>query len=188
MQNKSKGLYFLTLMLGLAFVVVACTPKAQQQATDVLTNDAAGQTIEGDSTEHEGESMDDDGTSLKVPAPGFDPDSVDEMIVEDNEAMEDDEKLKVTNEIKTFNVDGVNFAFSTKEIRVKKGDTVTINFTSNGGLHDWTVNEFSARTERVNSGASSSVTFVADKAGTFEYYCSVGTHRQLGMVGSLIVE
>lgn len=33
-----------------------------------------------------------------------------------------------------------------------------------------------------------SVTFVADTLGTFEYYCSVGNHRAQGMVGNLVVE
>lgn len=89
---------------------------------------------------------------------------------------------------KTFAIDGFDFGYSDEEIRVKKGDTVTINLTSTDGFHDWVVDEFSASTEKVNTGESTSVTFVADKAGTFEYYCSVGSHRQAGMVGKLIVE
>lgn len=89
---------------------------------------------------------------------------------------------------KTFSLDGFNFGYSTEEIRVQKGDTVTINLTSTDGFHDWVVDEFGAATERVNEGESTSVTFVADEVGTFEYYCSVGNHRQAGMVGALIVE
>lgn len=89
---------------------------------------------------------------------------------------------------KVFDVGGANFAFDVTEIRVKQGDTVVINFTSTGGFHDWVIDEFSARTSRVNTGGTSSVTFVADKAGTYEYYCSVGQHRANGMVGRLIVE
>lgn len=87
-----------------------------------------------------------------------------------------------------FNITGQNFAFSDTEMRVPVGTTVTVNFTSTGGFHDWVVDEFGAATERVNAGGSSSVTFVADEAGTFEYYCSVGSHRAQGMVGTLIVE
>lgn len=89
---------------------------------------------------------------------------------------------------KVFNLEGQNYKFNPSEIRVKKGDVVTINFTSTGGFHDWTVDEFGAATNRVNSGGTSSVTFTATKTGTFEYYCSVGNHRQLGMTGKLIVE
>lgn len=88
----------------------------------------------------------------------------------------------------TFNLTGWNFAFSETEIRVKKGQTVTVNFESTSGFHDWVVDEFNAATKKVNPGEPTSVTFVADKAGTFEYYCSVGSHRANGMVGNLIVE
>ena len=91
-------------------------------------------------------------------------------------------------EAKVFNLTGMNFAFSTTEIRVQEGDTVTINFESTQGFHDWVINEFEVGTERVVEGDSSSVTFVADKKGEFEFYCSVGDHRAKGMVGKLIVE
>lgn len=93
-----------------------------------------------------------------------------------------------TANIKTFNVTGQSFSFTPPEIRVNQGDTIRINFTSTDGLHDWVVDEFNAATEQVNTGESSSVEFVADQAGTFEYYCSVGQHRQMGMIGQLIVE
>jgi len=89
---------------------------------------------------------------------------------------------------KNFDVIGTNFNFSLKEIRVKKGDTVRVNLLSNEGFHDWVVDEFDASTERVGQAQTSSVIFVADKAGEFEYYCSVGNHRMLGMIGKLVVE
>ena len=81
-----------------------------------------------------------------------------------------------------------NFAFSMNEIKVQQGDTVKIVFQNNDGFHDWVVDEFNARTKQINAGATDTVEFVADKAGTFEYYCSVGKHRELGMKGNLIVE
>jgi plastocyanin len=89
---------------------------------------------------------------------------------------------------KVFEVVGSNFAFDVKEIKVKKGDTVRINFTNKEGKHDWVVDELNARTQIIEGGSSDSITFVADKAGTFEYYCSVMEHRKMGMVGKLIVE
>ncbi|MBI1754664.1 cupredoxin domain-containing protein [Candidatus Azambacteria bacterium] len=91
--------------------------------------------------------------------------------------------------VKTFSVSGQNFSFTPSEIRVKKGDKVRINFTNAGGWpHDWVVDGFNAQAPQVEAGKSSSVEFTADKAGTFEYYCSVGQHRQQGMVGKLVVE
>ena len=83
---------------------------------------------------------------------------------------------------------GTNFAYDVTEIRVKEGDTVTIDFQSADGFHDWVVDEFAAATQQVRPGTATSVTFIADAAGTYEYYCSVGSHRANGMVGTLIVE
>ena len=91
-------------------------------------------------------------------------------------------------EVKEFTVEGTPFAFSETEIKVKQGDTVKITFVNKQGMHDWVVDEFSARTKQLQAGSSETISFVADKAGTFEYYCSVGNHRQQGMKGSLIVE
>jgi len=87
-----------------------------------------------------------------------------------------------------FTLDSFNYGYSEEELRVKKGDTVTIILTNSGGFHDWVVDEFAAATEKISTGDTTTVTFVADETGTFEYYCSVGNHRQQGMVGNLIVE
>ncbi len=100
------------------------------------------------------------------------------------QSTENDEMMKTV----TIDLTGKNFEFSQNEIRVNKGDTVTINFESTGWFHDWVVDEFDVATDRVNPGTMTSVTFVANEVWTFEYYCSVGSHREQGMVGRLIVE
>ena len=90
--------------------------------------------------------------------------------------------------LKEFTIEAKKFEFSVKEIRVKKGDFVRINLKSVDGFHDLVVDAFNAATKQINTGDSSFVEFKADKTGTFEFYCSVGTHRQMGMVGKLIIE
>lgn len=92
------------------------------------------------------------------------------------------------SEVKEFTVDSFSFGYSVEEIRVNEGDTVTINLTNSAGVHDWVVDEFDAATEIIRAGETTSVTFVADAAGTYEFYCSVGNHRAQGMVGTLVVE
>ena len=92
-----------------------------------------------------------------------------------------------------FKLTGENFKFvmngqDNPTLRVKKGDKVMIELTSTGGTHDWVVDEFNAATKRVNTGETATVEFTADQTGTFEYYCSVNSHRALGMHGQLIVE
>lgn len=89
---------------------------------------------------------------------------------------------------KTFTVKGSNFTFSPLEIRVKRGDQVKVVFVNEEGFHDWVLDEFNARTPQIGAGATAEVRFTADKVGTFEYYCSVGSHRAMGMVGKLVVE
>lgn len=99
--------------------------------------------------------------------------------------------LETTNSmgnVKSFTVLGTPFAYDVKEIRVKEGDTVEIVFKNQEGFHDWVLDEFNAKTKQIPAGQSETIKFVASKKGTFEYYCSVGTHRQQGMVGNLIVE
>ncbi len=91
--------------------------------------------------------------------------------------------------VKEFTVTGSSFKFSPSSMTVKKGDTVRVNFKSSGGtLHDFKIDEFDVATSQLGEDEEEQVEFVADKAGTFEYYCSVGNHRKMGMVGKLVVE
>lgn len=89
---------------------------------------------------------------------------------------------------KSFDIKGANYSFDVKEIKVKKGDTVKINFTNDEGFHDLKIDEFNAATPQLQAGQSATIQFVADQVGSFQYYCSVGQHRQNGMWGTLIVE
>lgn len=98
------------------------------------------------------------------------------------------ETSTTTSAVKTFNVTGENFNFSLAEMKVKVGDKVKVVFTNSEGMHDWVVDEFNARTKVIPEGQTDTVEFVASKKGTFEYYCSVGSHRAQGMKGNLIVQ
>lgn len=96
--------------------------------------------------------------------------------------------VDMDSEAKVFTVDSFNFGYSMDEIVVNEGDTVTIQLTNSDGFHDWVVDEFNAATDKIREGDTTSVTFVASKAGSYEYYCSVGSHRANGMVGTLVVQ
>ena len=119
-----------------------------------------------------------------------------EANVPEEENPDNNIKININNENsdkKTFILTGENFKFvmdgvDNPEIKVKEGDQVRIEFSSTDGFHDWVVDEFNAATERVNTGGSTFIEFIASKKGTFEYYCSVGKHRENGMRGNLIVE
>lgn len=94
----------------------------------------------------------------------------------------------VTAGTKEFTVTGKNFAFAPANMTVKKGDRVRITFVNDAGTHDLKIEGYDVGTSIIKGGATETFEFVADKAGSFEYYCSVGSHRQMGMKGTLIVQ
>jgi len=103
------------------------------------------------------------------------------------------DSVSLTGETVVFNVTAGNFKFmidgeDNPNLTVKLGDVVRVEFTSTEGYHDFVIAEFNAITDRVWAVNSTSVEFVADKAGEFEYFCSVGKHRDMGMAGFLTVE
>ena len=103
------------------------------------------------------------------------------------------EHSSTDNSVKTFVVDSSHLRFyiqgvENPPITVNAGDRVRIEFSSSEGFHDWVIDEFNAYTDRVKAGEKSSVEFVADIKGEFEYYCSVGQHRANGMKGKFIVQ
>ena len=89
--------------------------------------------------------------------------------------------------VKEFTITGTSFALAPSTMTVNVGDRVRVTFKNSGGMHDFKIDEFDASTKVLKSGEEETIEFVADRAGTFEYYCSLGTHRQMGMRGNLVV-
>ena len=94
-----------------------------------------------------------------------------------------------TNEsIKTVEVEAGSYYYKPNIITAKKGETIKIEMKSVSMMHDFNIDELGVKMPIVKNGDTGTVEFTVDKVGTFEYYCSVGQHRQLGQVGKLIVE
>jgi nitrite reductase (NO-forming) len=74
-------------------------------------------------------------------------------------------------------------------LRVNEGAIVQVTLVNADGIeHDVAFPDFHASTDKVNRRGASSVTvFRADKAGEFDYYCTLPGHRQAGMAGKIIV-
>lgn len=91
-------------------------------------------------------------------------------------------------EVVEFTVEGSEFKFTPKVLNVKAGDKVRIIFKNKGKMmHDFRLDEFNAATKVISGGQEETIEFVAERIGTFEFYCSVNTHRQMGMVGIMNV-
>jgi nitrite reductase (NO-forming) len=74
-------------------------------------------------------------------------------------------------------------------LRVAEGAVVQVGLINGDGIeHDVVFPTFKAGTDRVNrKGAASVTVFRADKAGEFDYFCSLPGHQQAGMAGKLVV-
>lgn len=92
-----------------------------------------------------------------------------------------------TSAIKEFTISNDHFSYTPNNITVKKGDNVKITFNNTGGTHDLKIDEFAVATPILGANKSATVEFKATKTGSFQYYCSVGNHRAMGMWGTLTV-
>lgn len=99
-----------------------------------------------------------------------------------------DNTALANSEVKTVNVEAGSFYYKPNEIQVKKGQKVKIVMHAVSMMHDFNIDELNVHMPIVKNGETGTVEFTTDKAGTFEYYCSVGQHRKMGQVGKLIVE
>lgn len=89
--------------------------------------------------------------------------------------------------VKEFTVEGSPFKFVPNVLTVNQGDTVKIVFKNVGGMHDFVIDELGIKTKVLQSGDSETVEFIADKKGTYQFYCSVANHKAMGMTGTLAV-
>ncbi len=112
-------------------------------------------------------------TTAKVPAPGNE--DVEEMIVN-------------TGEVKEFEIVATNWKFSPSLIEVNKGDKVELHLQSTEGTHGFALLEFDV-SETLREGEDIHVEFIADKIGTFNFFCMVPCGKgHSGMNGLLVVK
>ena len=91
----------------------------------------------------------------------------------------------------SYSLDMTNFAFTPNTITAKPGQNVKVAIESIEGNHDFVIDELDVSTLVVSTGNRTEVSFQVPSditPGTsYEFYCSVGSHRALGMVGTFIV-
>ena len=110
-------------------------------------------------------------------------DGVDESVV-----IDENSQIMEENEVRVIDVEAGSFYYKPEAIKVKKGETVRIVMKSVSMMHNFNIDELGVKLPIVQDGETGTVEFVADKTGTFEYYCSVGNHRAQGQVGVITVE
>ena len=87
-----------------------------------------------------------------------------------------------------FSITARQWQFDPDTIRVKQGDIVSLEITSIDVEHGFSIDEYDVSV-KLQPGRTASVSFRADKTGTFRFYCSVfcGAGHQ-AMEGKLVVE
>ena len=92
-----------------------------------------------------------------------------------------------TNEVKEFTMTAKQWEFNPSTITVNKGDRVKLNIKSLDVNHGFAISDFNVNS-RLEPGKETVVEFVADKTGTFTFFCSVQCGEgHGGMKGKLIV-
>ena len=171
---KIKHTIFLIFLLGLAVGAYAFTQSRNQASTPETTNQEDSVRQDADSVDRDGEATDANSET-----------SVDEVPTLLS-PTEEDGNAGVVN----YALDLSNFKFSPKLIEAEPGQTLTIKLNVKQGAHNFIIDELGVKSSTINTGDEETITFtVPDSAtpGDYEFYCGIGNHRQLGMVGTLRV-
>jgi heme/copper-type cytochrome/quinol oxidase subunit 2 len=73
---------------------------------------------------------------------------------------------------RAFQIEARQFVYSPSELKVNPGDTVTIHLLSTDVVHGLYVDGYDISIE-ADPGQSATLTFVADKPGSFRFRCNV---------------
>jgi len=78
----------------------------------------------------------------------------------------------IAPQARTFRIDARQFAYSPSKLNVNPGDTVTIQLVSADVVHGLYVDGYDVSVE-ADPGQTATLTFVADKPGSFRFRCNV---------------
>ena len=91
--------------------------------------------------------------------------------------------------LKEIHIQMSNWNFVQDPVTIQKGDQVRLLVTSKEGTHGIMIPDLELSTDKIAPGEEQTLEFVAQEAGTFQYYCNVPCgpgHRS--MRGQLMVE
>jgi len=106
-----------------------------------------------------------------------------------NNDYSSNESMMEEGQVRELTIDAGEFFFTPKDVILNAGEKVKLTLKNVGkGNHDWRIEGTDIKTKIITSGQTDIVEFTAPSAGTYALYCSVPGHRQMGMVGELIVK
>lgn len=109
------------------------------------------------------------------------------LIINSNRRPADTSNAVPSGKTVTISLTAKKFQFDPAQIKVNLGDRIIINFTSLDVMHGFAIDEYGIN-QTAGPGETKQLNFLADKAGTFTFRCSVPCGPgHLDMTGSLIV-
>ncbi len=88
----------------------------------------------------------------------------------------------------TFDITAKDWAFSPSNITVNEGDTIIMNITSKDIEHGISIPDFGIN-QKLSPDQTVTVQFVADKKGSFSFFCNVPCGEgHKNMVGTITVQ
>jgi len=78
----------------------------------------------------------------------------------------------IAPQVRTFEIDARQYAYSPSELQVNHGDTVTIQLVSTDVVHGLYIDGYDISVE-ADPGQTASLTFIANKSGSFRFRCNV---------------
>lgn len=81
----------------------------------------------------------------------------------------------------------IDIAFEVTQFEIPANTDTVVTLINHGVLqHNFVIDELGIASPLFNGGESGSITINAP-AGTYQYYCSVVGHAEVGMVGTLTI-
>lgn len=92
-------------------------------------------------------------------------------------------------EVTSLIVEASEMKFDKPVITIKAGQKISLKVKNIGQMpHDWVLEGTDIKTKMITKGSEETIEFSVEKPGEYIFFCSVGSHRKLGMEGKLIVK
>ena len=85
---------------------------------------------------------------------------------------------------------GFNYTSPGPTIKINRGEAVRLKLLNGGGkfsLHDFVIPELGIATSKLGAGETDEIILQVSVTGNFTYICSVPGHKEVGMIGAVIV-
>ncbi|MBI2634054.1 cupredoxin domain-containing protein [Candidatus Peregrinibacteria bacterium] len=181
-----KKFFFLSLLSLLVFS--ACL----HQPVDETPTDDADETASdnaADTDTDDGDDDDDDATNNDDDKPTGNTDSTSDDTVANDTPSDNTASDDTAPAVKEIAISGNEFSFSPSSIDIAPGEKVKITFRNDGNFpHNIAIKELGIASPVIGGGETATLEFTASDAGTLTMYCSVASHEEAGMVGTVTIQ